>query len=81
MSEYSPVAPGELARSVMNALLRQECGPLPPVAEFPGAGLYALYYRGDFAPYRLLAELNRREACSRPIYVGKAVSSAPEGAQ
>jgi hypothetical protein len=44
MSEYSPVAPGEPARSVMNALLRQECGPLPPVAEFPGAGLYALYY-------------------------------------
>ena len=47
---------------------------LPP-ERFMGAGVYALYYTGDFALYEPLAALNRT-ALTRPIYVGKAV---PQG--
>jgi len=44
---------------------------LPP-PRFIGCGVYALYYRGDFTRYAPLARLNR-DACVRPVYVGKAV--------
>ena len=75
MPEYSPLDIGELANSIVNALLRQPCGPLPPDAEFNGSGLYAIYYYGDYPVYRPIAEANRGEACSRPIYVGRATPS------
>ena len=45
---------------------------LPPSERFAGAGVYALYYTGNFKPYAKYAELNRL-AYNRPIYVGKAV--------
>lgn len=45
---------------------------LPLSAKFAGAGVYALYYFGSFAPYAKLAALNHNEF-ARPIYVGKAV--------
>lgn len=44
---------------------------LPP-ARFMGAGVYALYYTGNFAPYVPLAAVNA-DVCQLPIYVGKAV--------
>src|SRR5688572_20785697 len=47
--------------------------PLPPQHRFNGAGVYALYYHGGFAPYAPLAVLNS-EASVQPIYVGKAVA-------
>lgn len=46
---------------------------LPPPERFLGAGVYALYYTGDYALYNPIAFQNRR-GLSRPIYVGKAVS-------
>jgi hypothetical protein len=45
---------------------------LPPSVRFDGAGVYALYYFGDFGPYSKIAALSR-ENFTRPIYVGKAV--------
>lgn len=83
-SEYSPLELGELANSVVNALLRQDCEPLPPPAEFKGSGLYAIYYCGEFETYRTIALANLERPCSCPIYVGKAVPSGarkgwPEG--
>ena len=45
--------------------------------QFIGAGVYAIYYHGDFEPYRKLAELNS-DGSNVPIYVGKAV---PPGAR
>ncbi len=53
-------------------LLESPVNALPPSARFDGAGVYALYYCGDFAPYAKLAALNHDE-CVHPIYVGKAV--------
>lgn len=42
---------------------------LPPVEKFSGGGVYALYYRGDFAKYKSIYIKN----LDLPIYVGKAV--------
>lgn len=46
--------------------------PLPPAESFPGAGVYLLYYTGNFLPYAPLARANRTNF-SQPIYAGKAV--------
>jgi Eco29kI restriction endonuclease len=53
-------------------LLSQPCGPLPPSEEFPGVGIYAIYYHGSYSAYEFLARKNA-EGCVVPIYVGKAV--------
>ncbi|HET9898569.1 MAG TPA: Eco29kI family restriction endonuclease [Streptosporangiaceae bacterium] len=66
----------ELGKSVERALLSRELVALPPATSFPGAGVYALYYIGDFEPYRAIAP----PACDAgdiPIYVGRA--SPPGG--
>jgi len=47
--------------------------PLPPTTAFVGAGVYALYYIGNFELYAKMATLNSLENCNFPIYVGKAV--------
>ncbi|MFQ5811646.1 MAG: Eco29kI family restriction endonuclease [Anaerolineae bacterium] len=47
---------------------------IPPPSRFIGAGVYGLYYVGDFELYTKIAELNR-QTCVQPIYVGKAVPS------
>jgi len=49
---------------------------LPPSDSFPGVGVYALYYIGDFKLYRPIARTNDRTNPVRPLYIGKAV---PEG--
>ena len=74
---YNPLDRVELGKSVERALLSQELGPLPPRTGFRGAGLYALYYTGDFEPYRPIAP-PVHEAGEIPIYVGRAV---PRGAR
>lgn len=74
---YDPLRRVHLAESVAQALLNREAVPLPPPDRFLGAGLYAIYYSGDFPPYRRLAEVNSEKA-RLPIYVGKAQS---EGAR
>src|SRR5579872_6714271 len=69
---YNPLAIRSIAESVVRELLGRPCGPLPPAARFSGAGIYAIYYHGDFADYALIARRNQQE-CAMPIYVGKAV--------
>jgi hypothetical protein len=51
---------------------------LPPEKLFDGAGIYAIYYFGDFRPYSLIAAKNKTSNPLQPIYVGKAV---PPGAR
>lgn len=74
-SPYNPLDRVELGKSVERALLSRELVSLPPASRFPGAGLYALYYVGDFGPYRAIAP-PARETGDIPIYVGRA---APPG--
>lgn len=73
---YNPLHRVNLGRSVESALLSQPPVPLPPPRSprFIGAGVYAVYYAGDFPPYQPIAA----EDFAIPIYVGKAV---PPGAR
>jgi len=73
---YNPLAKRNLGESVAMAMLSSPVHELPP-QPFVGAGVYAIYYRGDFEPYKKLAEYNKDE-WRVPIYVGKAV---PAGAR
>lgn len=54
---YNPLDKRNLGASVAREMLMTDVQPLPPT-KFIGAGVYAIYYRGDYAPYRKLAELN-----------------------
>jgi len=74
---YNPLDMNSIAESVVRELLNQPCVEFPPPAKFRGAGVYALYYRGDFPAYRRIAERNAN-GCEMPIYVGRA---EPEGAR
>ena len=74
---YNPLDRVELGRSVERALLAQPLGPLPPSASFAGAGLYAIYYVGDFEAYRAITP-PRRDTGDVPLYVGRAI---PRGAR
>lgn len=75
---FNPLDKRNLGESVAGALLKQQVGPLPPHKTFLGAGIYAIYYTGNFVPYEFLAQRNRENRYELPIYVGKAV---PPGAR
>ncbi len=72
---YNPLDYQNLGQSVADALLERPVVPLAGIAPFAGAGVYALYYTGDFPAYAPLAERNRGERFEAPIYAGKAVPS------
>lgn len=72
---FNPLDKANLGSSVADALLAREPVPLDELAEFRGAGVYAIYYSGKFKAYAALSALNRSGQASRPIYVGKAVPS------
>ena len=79
MSELPPFNPLDkrnLAESIVKALLKQEPISLPP-RRFEGAGIYLIYYRGDFPAYAPLAKVNKKKWIW-PIYLGKA---EPKGAR
>ncbi|WP_446741959.1 Eco29kI family restriction endonuclease [Silvibacterium acidisoli] len=77
-SPYNPLDKLNLGRSVAEALLLRPVTPLTETTELAGAGVYAIYYIGSFSPYQPVAQKNRDEEFSQPIYVGKAV---PKGAR
>jgi hypothetical protein len=68
-----------LANSITKEILDSEVHPLPPKVKFDGAGIYCLYYCGDFASpvYQMISDANR-DSWKYPIYIGKAV---PEGSR
>jgi hypothetical protein len=71
---FNPLDKRNLGKSVVNALESTQPVKLTNLTEFKGAGIYALYYAGDFPPYAPLQKLNCT-APSHPIYVGKAVAA------
>jgi len=75
---FNPLDKLNLAKSLADALLKMPLSPLPPDEKFDGAGIYAIYYSGQFAPYEPLAVKNQGKNPTAPIYVGKAV---PPGAR
>lgn len=80
MSEtpYNPLDKKNLGISVADAMLARPVSPLPLRNRFVGAGIYAIYYVGDFPSYAPVAERNRGDRFEAPIYVGKAI---PAGAR
>lgn len=74
---FNPLDKKHLGESVAEAMLEGPVHSLPP-EPFIGAGIYAIYYIGDFEPYALMTEANRNDQFQWPIYVGKAV---PPGAR
>ena len=73
---YNPLDRQNLGASVAEALLGRKARPLGGLEKFNGAGIYAIYYVGDFPQYEPIAERNRENRFEAPIYVGKAI---PEG--
>ena len=65
-SIFDPSDPSTAGRVVALTMVAQERHSLAAIPEFYGAGVYAIYYRGDFLPYLPLKDKDH------PIYVGKA---------
>lgn len=71
--QFNPLDKTNLGASVADALLARPAVPLDNLEAFLGAGVYALYYAGNFKPYAALATQNASGQFRAPIYVGKAV--------
>ncbi|QYG06152.1 Eco29kI family restriction endonuclease [Janthinobacterium sp. PAMC25594] len=65
-SIFDPSDPNTAGRVVALTMVAQERHSLAAIPEFYGAGVYAIYYGGDFLPYLPLKDKDH------PIYVGKA---------
>ena len=65
-SIFDPSDPNTAGRVVALTMVAQERHSLAAIPDFYGAGVYAIYYRGDFPPYLPLKDMDH------PIYVGKA---------
>ncbi len=68
---YNPLARINIARSIAGELLARRAIPLSDSDGIVGAGIYALYYCGDFPAYA--PARNAPERLDHPIYVGKAI--------
>lgn len=75
---YNPLDKMNLGGSVADAMLESAIHSLGGLESFDGAGIYAIYYTGDFEAYKPLAAKNKDGKFEAPIYVGKAV---PPGAR
>jgi hypothetical protein len=69
--EYDPLDYGNLTLNCVRELMSRGPYTLPLAHQFTGAGVYALFYSGDFPSYTTI----RSPDATRPIYVGKAVPS------
>lgn len=74
---FNPLNKKNLGLSVAEAMLQKEVTVLPP-ERFVGAGIYAIYYAGNFPDYRDVSKEDLGDRWTQPIYVGKAI---PEGAR
>lgn len=75
---YNPLEKKNIGVSVADALLGRPMNSLPPEERFVGAGIYAIYYSGDFKLYKNYGEAGGEGNSEIPIYVGKAI---PPGAR
>jgi hypothetical protein len=65
--EFDPLNYHVIADTVVSALLRNPLESLPVSPAFTGAGVYLLYYSGQFEPYQPIC------GTEVPIYVGRAI--------
>lgn len=76
---YDPLNYSTISETMADALISCDLTALGSVGPFYGNGVYALFYTGDFAPYRRLSERNRDAPGSWPIYIGKAAPANRKG--
>jgi len=70
---YNPLEKENLAQSIVGALFEQPARQLSDTNGLIGAGVYAIYYTGDFHLYHSIRERNKDGHFRQPIYVGKAI--------
>src|SRR4051812_45774358 len=76
--EFDPLSVENVGVTLAVELLEQPLHKMPP-ERFFGAGVYALYYRGNHAAYKKLIQLDAGSS-KYPIYIGKASGkSAKQG--
>lgn len=75
---FNPLDKRHLGESVGQAMLGRPVVRMTDLKSFQGAGIYAIYYSGNFPAYEAISKNNKGGAFSWPIYVGKAV---PKGAR
>ncbi len=74
MKPYNPLEKENLGRSVTHSLINSEPIPISAIKRFDGAGVYAIYYMGNFDAYAPISRWNNgSNELHLPIYVGKAV--------
>jgi hypothetical protein len=69
---YNPLDKFNLAKSIEFEVLSNEVLPLTSADAIVGAGVYIIYYRGNFPNYQPLAQANV-DSWNKAIYVGKAI--------
>ncbi len=78
---YNPLDKDSIGDNIVRELMACPCVSLPAAKShrptnkgdsFEGAGIYALYYFGDFPAYAHIASANAEGPCVIPIYIGKA---------
>lgn len=69
---YNPLDKINLAKSIEAEVLSRDVEPLGASGSIEGAGVYVIYYRGDFPAYQPITDANA-ERWDKPIYVGKAI--------
>lgn len=72
VSVFNPLDKQNLGESIVGALLASPAKSLKGIAQFNGAGVYAIYYQGSHACYKPLSDFNKSNK-EHPIYVGKAI--------
>lgn len=72
-SPFNPLDRLNLAASVGEALLERKPVPLGAIGDVIGAGVYVIYYDGDFASYDPISVANQNGKWLAPLYVGKAI--------
>lgn len=70
---FDPLNRVNLAASAAEALLGRPAEPLGNLDPFMGAGVYSIYYTGDFPAYDYIKRANENDQWLAPVYVGKAV--------
>lgn len=71
---YNPLDKLNLGKSVAEALLSQPDHPMGEIPPFEGAGIYVIYYTGEYPLYEPIKDANK-DNLVWPIYIGKAIPS------
>ena len=83
VTPYNPLDKNSIGDNIVRELAASPVRPLPSLKSggrslasrkdvFEGAGIYALYYIGDFSAYARITAANKEKRFEAPIYIGKA---------